>query len=74
MLQIRFSKVWGKILENLSVAAHDASHMTGMSMKHNKHDASKQKAEIVIRIFGVCQGRGRVLRMEEKMCRGERNG
>jgi hypothetical protein len=28
--------------------------MTDMSMKHDKHDASKQKAGIAIRIFGVC--------------------
>jgi hypothetical protein len=28
--------------------------MTDTSMKHDKHDASKQKAGIMIRIFRVC--------------------
>jgi len=60
-LQIRFFKLWGKILKNLSGAAHDASHMTGTSVKCNKCDASKWKAKITIKIFG-----GLVPQMDKK--------
>jgi len=53
-LQIRFSKVWGKILGELSGAAHGVGHVTGTSVEHNKRDAWKWKARIMIRIFRAC--------------------